>query len=128
MKITKNKLIQIIKEELDNMVDESLPSHRYNKTSNEIEAKKAAVRQAEAEAAGKNPPRTAKEIAASAVKSKAREDSKLRTKFVVANSFPGAYMPPLTPEQKEQGVAQGLDTEFPELWAKATSSELRRKI
>ena len=51
-----------------------------------------------------------------------RVDSKLRTKFVVANSFPGAYMPPLTPEQKEvQGVAQGLDTEFPELWAKATS-------
>jgi hypothetical protein len=115
MKITKEKLIQIIKEELDNMVDESLPSHRYNKTSNEIEAKKAAVRQAEAEAAGKNPPRTAKEIAASAVKSKAREDSSYKAILIAAGNFPGATIN-VSSDDYNKMIELGLREEFPEQW------------
>ena len=41
MKITKDKLKQIIKEELDNMVDESLPSRLIGKTHKEKMADRA---------------------------------------------------------------------------------------
>jgi hypothetical protein len=124
MRIENEDLLRIIKEELEGIlreaeeaekVDESLPSRLIGKTHKEKMADRAKKEKFYDRPRVKLSPAKKKDLAQS------RVDSKLRTKFVVANSFPGAYMPPLTPEQKEQGVAQGLDTEFPELWAKATS-------
>ena len=126
MRIENEDLLRIIKEELEgilreaeeeleSLVHEGESPRTWRMTRAEKMADRAKKEKFYDRPRVKLSPAKKKDLAQS------RVDSKLRTKFVVASNFPGAYIPPLTPEQKEQGVAQGLDTEFPELWAKATS-------
>ena len=121
MNLSKEMLKRIIKEELEAVletIDESQSSSQIYSIKTRKE--KMADRAAKEKFYGREPEKLSPEDKQS--RAKGRTDSQLRTKFTVASNFPGFDMPRLTPEQEALGLAQGLDTEFPELWSKATTA------
>ena len=120
MKITKQQLKQIIKEELDNMVDEGEIGRKARawERGDTREKIKADEEERIKKAAASRPPHVNRDPAQKAADEKRVDDSTLINNWAVVSSLKG-YIPYLTLARQKRVIDLGLDTKYPDLWNNA---------